>query len=331
MGQRWVSLAGRHDARDIFTQTPVVLLGDLNLIRPLGMAGIPVILATPNPNDVALRSRYLTAYCIIPELEGPEFGRPRRALADLGQSLNEALRRKVPLFYSSDKHSELICQGRNEIEAHYLLLLNDDDLAWSLYDKERFYVLAQRVGIRVPRTLRSEGHGSGHLDDLREPIVVKPKRKVEWKELERDLFAGYGKARVFLKRSELQRHPGYLRHQERVIVQEYIHSSAPRLPSFHGFADAHSRLLASYCGRKIRTFPALGGDSCFIELTRDLRVEAVGREVIARLRRGRADRRALCAGSQRAIHPLELPGCRPRSEPAGDCIRAPALRAHADA
>src|SRR6188474_2813924 len=40
-------------------QVPAVVLGDLTLVRPVGWAGIPVVAVSPQPDDVAFRSRYV--------------------------------------------------------------------------------------------------------------------------------------------------------------------------------------------------------------------------------------------------------------------------------
>jgi D-aspartate ligase len=92
----------RIDSRDWsrLGQVPVVLLGDLNVIRPLGMAKIPTILVTHQPDGVATRSRYLTDHCAIPGYDGPNLARSAEMIVELGARLHEALGRKVPLFYS---------------------------------------------------------------------------------------------------------------------------------------------------------------------------------------------------------------------------------------
>ena len=50
----------------VFDRIPVVLLGGVNLVRALGLAGIPAIVATAKEDEPALASRYCTARCVIP-------------------------------------------------------------------------------------------------------------------------------------------------------------------------------------------------------------------------------------------------------------------------
>lgn len=262
---------------------PVVLLGDLSLVRALARAKLPVILVSADPNDLAIRSREIAACCVVPGIVGPDFAQGAEALADLGASLQRALGRKVPLFYSSDKHLELIYQHRRAIDEAFLCLLNEEDTAQALHDKALFSALCERAGILAPRTLRSGEDIALHLHELREPLLVKPKRKTSWKAIQRDLFGGAGKARVFATRAALLAEPGFGIHANEVLVQELIRGDDQSLVSFHGFCDERARLLASYCGRKIRTYPKFAGESSFIELVNDPDVDTTGREIVGKL------------------------------------------------
>src|SRR5688572_11422334 len=51
---------------------PVLLLGGLNLVRALGMAGIPAIVASSDARSPALTSRYCVGRCPLPPLEPPQ-------------------------------------------------------------------------------------------------------------------------------------------------------------------------------------------------------------------------------------------------------------------
>lgn len=262
---------------------PVVLLGDLSLIRPLAMGAIPVVLVTSNPNDAAIRSRHLLAHHVVPGLEEPHLAQSAERILDLGAAMHRTLGRKVPLFYSSDRHLELIYRYREAFEEHYLVLLNEQDTALSMHDKERFYLLTAHLGIPAPRTLQSGEDVDQRLGELREPLLVKPKRKTSWKGIQRDLLAGNSKAMVFATRAQLLAEPAFAHYKDEIIIQECIPGDVDSLVSFHGFCDRSSRLLASYCGRKIRTYPRFAGESSFIELIKDQAVVAAGREIIAKL------------------------------------------------
>ena len=266
------------------SQPPVVVMGDLTLIRTIAAAQVPIVLATSEEDDIALHSRYLSGSRVVSAfVQQPGLDRCAEELVDLGTRLSRHLGRKVPLFYNSDKHLEVIYRHRKALSDVYLMLLNDEDVAWALHDKSRFGPLCEKAGVRVPKTLQTSEDIERGLDQLREPVLVKPKQKNSWLQIKRELFDGQGKARVFATKKELLAHPAFARFKDEVIVQEYIGGSVANLVSFHGLADENGQLLASYCGRKIRTYPDFAGESCFIELLHDPKVEAEGRDIARRL------------------------------------------------
>ena len=254
-----------------------MVIGDLTLVRPHGLAGIPVILVTRDRDDISQRSRYVRGACHLPA----ERGLAAEALLELGDRLFQELGRRVPLVYGSDRDLDIIYRYRQELEDRFLFVLNDPETAWSLLDKERFSHLCAAAGVLAPRTLDPSEDLSG-LDALREPLIVKPRRKTAWKDIKRDLFDGHGKARVFTRR-ELLDHPAFARLRGELIIQEHVEGTTGDLLSFHGFADESGRLLGSFCGRKVRTYPAFAGESSLVEITLDEDVNAAGREIAARL------------------------------------------------
>ena len=54
-----------------FDRIPALLLGGVNLVRALGLAGIPVIVASPEESEPAFASRYCVARCVLPPLSRP--------------------------------------------------------------------------------------------------------------------------------------------------------------------------------------------------------------------------------------------------------------------
>ncbi|WP_197041149.1 carboxylate--amine ligase [Chondromyces apiculatus] len=242
------------------------------------MAGIPVILATRDPDDISRHSRYVQATTVLPA----ERDQGAAALIALGDRLCAALGRRALLVYGSDKDLDLIYHHRKELADRFLFVLNDEELAWSLLDKERFSRLCVAAGVRAPRTLDPSEDLSA-LASMREPLLIKPRRKTAWKDIQRELFGGHAKARVFATRRDLLDHPSFARLRGELLIQEHIEGATSDLLSFHGFADTDGNLLASFCGRKVRTFPAFAGESSLIEVAHDDEVDAMGKDVTARL------------------------------------------------
>jgi predicted ATP-grasp superfamily ATP-dependent carboligase len=97
------------------------------------------------------------------------------------------------------------------------------------------------------------------------------------------LFGGAGKARVFANGREARANALVAQLAASLQFQEYVPGGDDAIWSFHGFAAPGGEVLASFVGRKIRTYPALTGDSSYLRLARDEGLEALGRGISARL------------------------------------------------
>src|SRR5207237_6925740 len=85
---------------------PVVLLGGITLVRALGLARIPVIVASPSAYTPAMSSRYTLGCCALPPLAQREAVVER--LLRLGEELTQALGTRVPLFYGDDDYLGIV-------------------------------------------------------------------------------------------------------------------------------------------------------------------------------------------------------------------------------
>jgi D-aspartate ligase len=176
-------------------------------------------------------------------------------------------------------------QHRHLLGEHYLLLLNDPGLDHALLDKALFERLARERGLPVPRSLRWDGSGVDSLADFPAPVIVKPhlrKLRGELKAFEQ-LLADDEKARLFASGRETMAHPLVRQLHPHLAFQEYVDGSGSDLWSYHGVADEKGCLLAWFCGRKIRSYPALTGMSSLLELVHDGELEALGRWVAGRV------------------------------------------------
>jgi D-aspartate ligase len=267
---------------------PAVVAGDLTLVRPLGWRGVPIIAVTTDLADPVLRSRYVHGHCLVPGFGPAHEEETAHVLAELGERLCRLFGRPVPLFYGQDNQLELLYHHRELLERVFLFLLNDEPLAWALHDKAGFFAACSAAGVSVPPTVvPKEGEDTQALETalaaLMPPLVIKPRSKSDWKDLQTSLFDGKAKARVFASAAELVNHPGVAEARGRLIVQEYVDAPVTSLCSFHGLAGPDRRLLAWFCGRKLRTYPAVAGESAFLELVHDRAIEEAGQDVARRL------------------------------------------------
>lgn len=262
---------------------PVVLLGGVNLVRTLGLAGIPAVVAMPDSDEPAFASRYCSESHLIPPFDP---GEPAvEAIVAIGRRLASECRRRVPLMYGSDDALQLIYAYRERLQRYFLFLVNDPEIGAALLEKDRFDALAQTRGLPVPRNLEWEGNGPGSVAAAPGPVLVKPRIKTDWYQstLRRHLFHGHAKARIFDSGGEALADPTVALFREQLLFQEYVSGDDGCLWSFHGVADENGHMLDAFVGRKLRTYPPLTGESAFIELDDDEELLALGCDIAARL------------------------------------------------
>ena len=253
---------------------PVILLGGLNVVRALGLAGIPVVIATQDRRAPSTASRFCKGVLDLPPLA------ERDAVVDALIRAGRAYGTRLPLFYDNDDRLTLVQDCRAALAPHFALLLNEPALADALLEKSRFQALAERAGLPVPRRIEWPD-----IATERGPVLVKPRTRTAWdnSSIRLQLFGGAGKARVFADGREARDNALVAQLAEQLQFQEYIPGGDDAIWSFHGFAAPGGEVLASFVGRKIRTYPALTGDSSYLRLARDESLAALGRDIAARL------------------------------------------------
>lgn len=259
---------------------PVVLLGGLNIVRALGMAGIPVIIASSGRRTTSMASRYCAGVIELPPINDRDG--VVDALVDAGKRLAAHHRAPIPLFFDNDDRLALVQDRRAALAPHFALLLNEPALGAALLEKSRFQDFAEHHGLPVPRRLDWEALGAEAS-----PVLAKPKTRTGWdhSSVRRQLFGGAGKARIFASGREARAQIEALAAPLAGLLsfQEYVPGGDDAIWSLHGFAAPGGEILEWFVGRKIRTWPALTGDSSYLRLARDERLVALGRDIARRL------------------------------------------------
>jgi predicted ATP-grasp superfamily ATP-dependent carboligase len=257
---------------------PAVCLGGLHLVRALGMAGIPALIASAQRRTPAMASRFCSGTIALP----PRAGREAivEALVRSGRALAAEHGRAAPLFYDNDDRLALVQDFRDQLGPHFALLLNERALGEALLDKARFQALAEQKRLPVPRRIAWQALGAE-----RGAVLVKPKTRTQWDDspVRRQLFAGEGKARVFASGREARLDPLVQRLEGDLQFQEYVPGGDDAIWSFHGFAAPGGEVLAGFVGRKIRTYPPRTGDSAYLRLAHEAALASLGRDIAARL------------------------------------------------
>jgi D-aspartate ligase len=253
--------------------TPAVVIGDVDLVRALGLAGIPS--ACVSAPDAAVRfSRHVRAALRWNDDE-----------EDLVAELL-AFARWQPeppvLFPQSDVALLLTSRHRDRLAQGFRIPLAEADLIEQLVDKGRFQELARRHELPVPRAQRLHVEPGGSIPalELQFPVLIKPiTRTDEWASL-----AGWNKAfeasgpedlaALWTRLADLQLE---------LLAQELVAGPESSIESYHAYVDQGGAIAGEFTGRKIRTYPASYGHSTAVEIVDLPDVAELGREVLDRL------------------------------------------------
>jgi predicted ATP-grasp superfamily ATP-dependent carboligase len=257
-----------------------VLLGDLNMLRCFIGVEFPVILATTDPADITLASRFVTHREIIAPYTETE-----QVLADL-ERIAAAQPTKPVLFYGTDQQLLLISRNRERLARSYLFRMPSAEIIEAMVDKRGFAQRTAALGLPVPATASSRDVTSADdvLARVPVPCVIKPNVHIGWFKYVALHATGPRKALVANTADELRMHFAEVaRHTPDFVIQQYIPGGEELIYSFHAYVDPSGRVLAEFAGKKIRTFPREAGISTYLELVKAPRVLAIGREVVTKL------------------------------------------------
>jgi D-aspartate ligase len=253
-----------------------VVMGDVDLVRALGLAGIPVAFFGP-PDAPARYSRHVRA--VLPWID------PWRcqdqllaALLNFGRSQHE-----TPILYpQTDAALLLASRHRDELRGAFRFMLADADLVEQLVDKGRFEALARRTGLPVPTAerLRPQLRESPAVPGLAFPLIVKPVVRDEaWTSAGEDAKAIRVGGPDEWERLWARLADG---HSE-FVVQELVPGPETAIESYHAYIDETGATAGEFTGRKIRTSPPRYGYSTAVEVVDLPDVARLGREVLDRV------------------------------------------------
>ncbi len=250
------------------------VIGDIDLVSPLGLAGIRCAVVVP-PGDPARYSRFTG---VALDWVDP-WHQPEQLVETLVSFASEQAERPV-LFYENDDSLLLVSRNRDRLSEVFRFVVPDHALVESLVDKSRFLDLAASLGLPVPRTqLLTPSDGSAPVDvELRYPLVVKPltRRTEHWAPI-----SGSAKA-MHVETPEEQRAlwPALADVGQPVLAQEAVPGPETSIESYHAYVDAGGAIVAEFTGRKVRTYPAVYGYSTALVITRSAEVTDLGRRLV---------------------------------------------------
>ncbi|MFM2346229.1 MAG: hypothetical protein RL654_982 [Pseudomonadota bacterium] len=257
--------------------------GDMNLVRSLGMAGVPVILVSEYADPPARLSRHCTEFVQVPMFsERPEA--LLQALRDLAAHHGGPL----PVLPSADPDLEvlagLLSQDTRDCIAS---TMPDPALVRQLMDKTTFDRLAATHRLPVPRsvaptTLAEVGAAA---EQLRFPAIVKPATPVSWchQSVLPEAVRRAKALRVDTAAELMTLCAQLLPAGAASLVQEFIEGPDEEHFDVHAFIGRDGRAQAVFSGRKWRIWPPHAGSGCFVESLDAPGLEALALDILARI------------------------------------------------
>jgi D-aspartate ligase len=236
------------------SSVPAVVVGaagpcGLGVVRSLGRANIPVILADPNPAEPAMHTRLAHKH-VISALAG------RPLIEDL-LTLSDMVGRPSVLFLTNDEAALAVSEFRSELESHYRFRLPSHDCLTSLLHKQNFQELAEKYRFPVPRSaFVRKPSDFGALANLRFPCIVKPPVKMaEYLRLFERAYKVHSKEEAEAACSSI------LPVAPELVIQEWIEGDDDDIYFClqYGAADGHA--VCSFTGRKLTIWPPDVGET----------------------------------------------------------------------
>ena len=268
----------------VMTRVLACVIGDMSLVRALGLRGVPVVVASNEPRPGLALSRFCKGVVATPSfVEDPDGAVDALLAWAKGQSAAPVV------FYQGDHDLLALSRHRKGLAPHLRCLLPSEELVEDLVDKLRFAALSERLSLPVPSTSILKRGAPGGLsvrDWNRFPCVLKPAMRTHWfgSRLLGEAIGANQKAVRIEDRAELDRLlPLINEHETDFVLQAAVEGGEDRIYSYHAYVRPGGEIVAEFTGRKVRTSPRRYGVSTYVEITDDAEVKRAGHQVLERL------------------------------------------------
>lgn len=235
-------------------ETPAVIVGagvnGLGVARSLARAGVPAWLLDTDARRAEMHTR-VARPLPIPALHGDAL---IRELVHLGVSRFSGTR--PVLFLTREASVETVSHHRGRLSALYRFSLPAVDVVDTLQHKQGFQRVAEQLGSPVPPLVHIRTPADlAVLDRLHYPVAIKPGMRCA--RYDRQFKKAYRVENAKQAAGLLQR---LLAVMPDIVVQEWIEGPDSAIYFCLQYLDRQSKPVASFSGRKIRSWPPqLGG------------------------------------------------------------------------
>ena len=254
----------------------------LAVIRSLGERGLPVTAASSVDPSLGMVSKASSGRFVHPDPE-----EDYRAFID---ALVEHLEENdyYAVFPVSDQTTTLVAKNKPELERTGTVVASED---WETFskacDKAKTFEFVDDIDVPTPATVAPDSVADleDRCDELHFPVVIKSRSKSVWGEDNAlHLFRVLPNDYVHTKSELLDRYRSMLEADDTLrsyppIVQEVIEGETTTTTVLADEGD----IQAYFQERRLRTFPATGGNSTLLEGMHDTRMLTYARRIIEKL------------------------------------------------
>lgn len=254
----------------------IIILGGhwsaLAIARGFGRKGRTVYCHDRDPAAPALSSRYVNPLAI-----GADEGELIAALENFETDGN-----KPTLFVTSDRYLAFLHRNFDRLKQRFAFQYESADLIASLLSKSASADLFEQRGVKAPRTVVSGPESE--VAALALPLVVKPVVQTQWT-LDPRAMAVTGNHKAIICRDDAQRAAmtAALAPFGPAVAQELVPADPNGRYYFVGCRSRSGKIVATFCGRKIRTLQNGMGSETALQTVADADVRALGADVLQRL------------------------------------------------
>jgi predicted ATP-grasp superfamily ATP-dependent carboligase len=257
------------------------VIGDMDLVRPLGLAGVPVAAVTARGDAATRYSRFCRTVVDWPHPADD----PDGAVAALAR-FAAAQERPPVLFCQGDTDLLLVSRRREALAPWFRLTVPPAAMVEDLVDKLRFAALAERLGLPTPRTwlLRRGDSLPALAREATFPAALKPVTRRKWTGFGGSAGGGIPKAARLEHAADLLALGPLLAGLETdFLLQEFVPGGEEAIASYHAYVDAAGEVAAEFTGRKLRTYPPSCGFTTALTISADAELAELGRELLRRI------------------------------------------------
>jgi len=237
--------------------------GSIGAVRSLGRAGIPTYAVCESRWAPVALSKYIVGRFIWVE-------DATQALLNGMLAVGKSLKRKAMVLPTDDYAAVFLAENAGVLNEGFIFPQPPPEIPRAVADKKKLYFLCRKLCHPTPNATfpKSREDLCYYEDPKVYPVVVK--RVHQWSSLNGSVK---GTTLVRTREQLEQLLSASWSANVDVLVQEYIPECCSEDWFFHGYCNAKSECLASFTGRKLRSYPPRAGVTTFARSVRNSRLQ----------------------------------------------------------